>query len=771
MTRDAATTIRHLKTLGETIESALVASLGGAFVSASVFKYIELSAELPDDDDAQVDAKAEIVEKSKTFAVRLAEIEKSSAGNVPLPPNAAATPDAPRWPLPKEKPITHDGEVETFPAFWKLFRKRVLKKVPDKEMKHVLLCQAVSSADLKHIAGLSLTKSKEFLLKKYTSASAVRGYLVKKFEKPQMCHEDDAEGLMELREATATALLVASECDNTDVLPELFDLAYCRLPREVQRRLMKRVKPHMRCDWIWLVDPFLEDELEELLDHRVICRSQTNDDDESMTESKPEAMPEKKHEVCYFCGEEGHVAMQCDALAKMNCKGCGKFGHTKKFCEKANQKRSVGLIAKPQQPMRSDAKCWRNHTMTETSTEFDNKPRCRVAVGDKQGVGVVDTGSDPTSFPEWMVETDAPLQCFLMADGKTVFWMRGPVELEVTVAGVTFVHPVYVRKGREAIIGSDLLDKYGGVIDYATESLKFLKPPMPKETKRAIEMHDNDDELRRKQDANAEMVWVTTGAVSSSSTDVKTKKETPMMKPTKMCCPSRSRSQRAAEKDKKPTWTTQPSESKGQRVPEKEKQSTTMSSPSRPRWSRVDEKERKPTMTKWPSQPKGQRAPESAKQMTLNTSRQEDQVVERVKLPSMTIWASRSRDERVPEAKKPMSYPSEPISRCADKESKLMSRLSKPIRRDDDKEVKQPSGWMDGLEMIDIAEDGPIQSNPRSLTKILKGLLRLDTAEPVDNATSPRTDELDAVRKTTEATQRRRPDKSEKPRCQPMRTR
>ena len=176
-------------------------------------------------------------------------------------------------------------------------------------------------------------------------------------------------------------------------------------------------------------------------------------------------------------------------------------------------------------------------------------------------------------------------------------------------------------------------------------------------------------------------------------------------------------------------------------------------------------------MTKWPSQPKGQRAPESAKQMTLNTSRQEDQVVERVKLPSMTIWASRSKNERVPEAKKPMSYPSEPISRCADKESKPMSRLSKPIRRDDDKEVKQPSGWMDGLEMIDIAEDGPIQSNPRSLTKILKGLLRLDTAEPVDNATSPRTDELDAVRKTTEATQRRRPDKSEKPRCQPMRTR
>ena len=236
MKRDAATTIRHLKTLGETIDSALVASLGGAFVSASVFKYIELSAELPDDDDAHADAKAEIAEKSKTFAVRLAEIEKSSAGNVPLPPNAAATPDAPRWPLPKEKPITHDGEMETFPAFWKLFRKRVLKKVPDKEMKHVLLCHAVSSADLKHIAGLSLTKSKEFLLKKYTSASAVRGYLVKKFEKPQMCHEDDAEGLMELREATATALLVASECDNTDVLPELFDLAYCRLPREVQRR-------------------------------------------------------------------------------------------------------------------------------------------------------------------------------------------------------------------------------------------------------------------------------------------------------------------------------------------------------------------------------------------------------------------------------------------------------------------------------------------------------------------------------------------------------
>ena len=99
MTRDIATTIRHLRILGESIESTLGANLGGAFVTASVFKYIELSAELPDDDVSHADIKAEVTEKCKKFAVRLAQIENSSAGHGTLLPNA----DVPRWPIPKDQ--------------------------------------------------------------------------------------------------------------------------------------------------------------------------------------------------------------------------------------------------------------------------------------------------------------------------------------------------------------------------------------------------------------------------------------------------------------------------------------------------------------------------------------------------------------------------------------------------------------------------------------------------------------------------------------------
>src|SRR5699024_627316 len=86
-----------------------------------------------------------------------------------------------------------------------------------------------------------------------------------------------------------------------------------------------------------------------------------------------------------------------------------------------------------------------------------------------------------TFFPEEMVETKAPTTSFTMADGRSKLWTKGPIELEFTLAGVTFVHPVYVKEAKEAIIGSDLLDKYGGVVGFGDNaSLKFLMPPLPK---------------------------------------------------------------------------------------------------------------------------------------------------------------------------------------------------------------------------------------------------------------------------------------------------
>src|SRR5699024_6069196 len=168
--------------------------------------------------------------------------------------------------------------------------------------------------------------------------------------------------------------------------------------------------------------------------------------------------PDDEALKCYFCGEVGHVAMMCEALAKINCSKCGKPGHTRKFCHKAAELGAVCLISKhPEMPKRSGAESWRKPKSIEMTTVSDHSVRCKVEVGKKEGVAVVDTGSLKTFLPEEMVEMDAPMTSFTMADGVSKLWTRGPIEMEFTVAGVTFVHPIYLREAKEAIIGSDLL--------------------------------------------------------------------------------------------------------------------------------------------------------------------------------------------------------------------------------------------------------------------------------------------------------------------------
>ena len=344
-----------------------------------------------------------------------------------------------------------------------------------------------------------------------------------------------------------------------------------------------------------------------------------------VTEMKP-----VRSEACYFCGEKGHVAVQCDALARTNCKKCGRLGHTRKYCEKAYQKEAAGLIAdKPKQQLRSETNNWRKPA--GTTVEINTKTRCKVTVGMKNGEGVVDADSDQTSFPDWMVETDEPPQCFAMPDGKHVFWMRGPVELEFTVNGITFVHPVYVHKEKEAIIGADLLNKYGGVIDRTTRSLMFSKPPMSKQCVM------NSDVLRcnKNVDTNSVTAALMT-AVNRLNPAVNTKKETQMTEP-------------------------------------------------------ADE----------------------------NILDRRD--VQR-KHPTRTFWSNRWNTQRTPDEDVTKSI-------CP---SKSMSQAL-------DKELQESNSWMDGLEMIDIIEDGPIQSDPKEVN--LRDLLRLNTADQ-DGDTSSRTQEL-----------------------------
>src|SRR5699024_7967912 len=159
------------------------------------------------------------------------------------------------------------------------------------------------------------------------------------------------------------------------------------------------------------------------------------------------------------------------------CYNCQGMGHTAKRCEnktvsKYSAWRSVDL-SKKREGMK--AASWRKQVAKiDASNVGDKKPRCNVIVGETDTMGVVDTGADKTQVPEKTVSADAPICSFTMADGKSILWSKGPVDVELKVGDLAVTHPVYTYKGDETIIGSDLLDKYGAVIDYANnKSITF----------------------------------------------------------------------------------------------------------------------------------------------------------------------------------------------------------------------------------------------------------------------------------------------------------
>ena len=499
--------LRNLKLMAEGIEAMLDASLGGQQTSSMILKFLDQVAALPV--DTHEDVLTELSDAGKLYMVRLGELEKAAAagggGEVNGPTITFNTFEAEGPKQMKEKPVTHDGEIETFRAFWIMFKGSV-KDVDDKKEKHRRLCHAVAPADRNRIVGLKWKGAKAFLKKKYTSAQAVREYIEAKLGRIRVRHADDADGLKELKEATATALLVAQQQKDEEVLAEMFDLVYSRLPRDLQRLLMKQAKAKKKADRVHLLESFFEDEVDALVAHNLSNKTQLR----ARQEKKPAAGKGNKvnedSRKCYYCHKVGHIASNCAELASAKCAVCGEVGHTKKFCNsksgnKASSKYPASRYSKGVDgPKRSDAASWRKQVaaIEQPQAEPDQKPRCVVTVGEASADGFVDTGSDKTHLPDTIVKTDAPVRTFTMADGKSVFCTKGPVDVVFTVAGVTFTHPVYVIKGSEAIIGSDLLDKYGGLIDYADgRSLKFTKPPVQVEN---VEMKENTGEPLKKEE-------------------------------------------------------------------------------------------------------------------------------------------------------------------------------------------------------------------------------------------------------------------------------
>ena len=98
-------------------------------------------------------------------------------------------------------------------------------------------------------------------------------------------------------------------------------------------------------------------------------------------------------------------------------------------------------------------------------------------------------------------------------------------------------------------------------------------------------------------------------------------------------------------------------------------------------------------------------------------------------------------EESIPDEQKvemPNKEPSSQVTTAVVAKPKKRKKKKKPSRKatqaepsseQSAQETEDESTWMGGLENIDLCESDPIQTNPRSLTKLFKNLLRVDVAD------------------------------------------
>src|SRR5699024_9341565 len=118
----------------------------------------------------------------------------------------------PKVHLLKEKPLEHDGKVESFRPFLLRFNSAVGEVAEVEEaVKFRQRCSAVYPADLNSIIELSYDKAIAFLKEKYSSADRIRSYFAEKLGRLEVRHDGDTQGLRELKEAVATAAMIAAQ--------------------------------------------------------------------------------------------------------------------------------------------------------------------------------------------------------------------------------------------------------------------------------------------------------------------------------------------------------------------------------------------------------------------------------------------------------------------------------------------------------------------------------------------------------------------------------
>ena len=220
--------VRKLATLEKSIMKNMEKGVAGAVTRELAFEYLETVSQLSGEISEE-----EVALYEERCSELLLHLDVSDPRNKSLT-GTLIHETKPAKDLPKERTATHNGQVESFGAFWTMFEKHILaRKDVDDEEKWRRLCSAVCEVDCAVVSAMDLVDATTYLEHKYKSSGAVRKYIAERLGKLKVKNIWDIAGLSKLKEDGLLATIVAESCKDKRVLSVAFDAIYNCLPAEL----------------------------------------------------------------------------------------------------------------------------------------------------------------------------------------------------------------------------------------------------------------------------------------------------------------------------------------------------------------------------------------------------------------------------------------------------------------------------------------------------------------------------------------------------------